>query len=146
MDHTDSITLQLEAFKLLQQWSIWLITLSIGFIGAAAFGFKGLLDTRSASYARWCLLSLVLTVFFAVWLVGAIPAEVQKITGTIEITPVAFGFIGFTVRGIYGSLYLDCVPLWVLTSGQRVFFLFALFFGAMLICREANKVNRSSKP
>lgn len=121
------VQLQLEALKLLQQWSIWLITISSAFFGLASFAFCDLLDEKSALSAKLCIAFMFMTALFAVLLVGAIPAIVQKLHAGISDNPVAFGV---KARGIYGYLYLDFLPLWVLISSQRISFILGLFFGA----------------
>ena len=66
----------------------------------------------------------------AVFLVGAIPAVIQKLKPEIADHVVAFGT---NARGIYGYLYLDFIPLWLLISSQRITFLVGLFFGTRLV-------------
>ena len=124
------VSLQLEALKLLQHWSIWLISLATAFLGLMTVAFKDLADPREVASARVCLVFLILTVLFAVMLVGAIPAQVQKLQGEIVDNPLPFGA---NARGIYGSVYLGFIPLWALVSSQRVCFFIALLFGARLI-------------
>lgn len=124
------ISLQLEALKLLQQWSVWLITLSTAFIGLIGFAFRDLADGKQIFAARSCIVLLLATVVLAVLLVGAIPAIMQKLQP--EIADNLVGRVG-NARGIYGYLYLDFVPLWLLVTAQRITFLTGLFFGCRLV-------------
>ncbi|MEP5765681.1 MAG: hypothetical protein ABJ308_13890 [Halieaceae bacterium] len=123
-------TLQLEALKLLQDWSVWIITISTAFVGFIGFALKELNGERQLHSARYCIGFLMLTVVLAVILVGAIPAVIQKLGPEIADNPV---ILGANARGVYGYLYLDFIPLWLLVSGQRIAFLIGLFFGARLV-------------
>jgi len=133
-----SITLQLEALKLLQEWSIWLITISTAFLGMIGFAFKSIPDTKSSESAKYCIVFLVTTVFFAVILVGAIPAIIQKLQPMVAENPI---ILGANARGIYGYLYLDFIPLWLIVSCQRITFLIGLSFGARLVWLRSNESN-----
>lgn len=133
-----SILLQLEALKLLQEWSIWLITISSAFLGLIGFAFKTIPDKRALSSAKYCIIFLVSTVFLAVFLVGAIPAVIQKLQPVVSDNPV---LLGTNARGIYGYLYLDFIPLWIMVSSQRITFLFGLFFGAKLVWLRGNALD-----
>jgi hypothetical protein len=129
------VTLQLEALKLLQQWSMWIITLSTAFIGLIGFAFKDLSNSKHLHSAKLCILFLLITVVLAVFLVGAIPAVIQKLQPEIVDNPVAFGT---NARGIYGYQYLDFIPLWILISSQRITFLIGVFFGSRLVWLRFN--------
>ena len=131
-----SIVLQLEALKLLQEWSIWLITISSVFLGLIGFAFKTLPDKKTLTSAKYCIIFLMTTVFLAVFLVGAIPAIIQKLLPVVSDNPV---LLGTNARGIYGYLYLDFIPLWILVSSQRITFLIGLFFGAKLVWQRGNE-------
>lgn len=125
-----SIQLQLEAIKLIQEWSIWLITLSTGFIGASGFAFRHLSNPKQIKAAKKCIIFLLITIVIAVFLVGAIPAIIQKIDSKIS-DHLIFGI--FNAKGIYGYLYLDFIPVYTFIVSQRITFLIALFFGSKLI-------------
>lgn len=127
------IQLQLEALKLLQEWSMWIITLSTVFIGLIGFAFKNLDNRKEAMSAKLCISFLFLTVFLAVLLVGAIPAVIQKLSPVITDNIVAFGA---NARGVYGYLYLDFLPLWLLISSQRITFVVGVLFGAHLVWQK----------
>ena len=135
---TDSM-LQLEALKLLQEWSIWLITLCTGFLWLVATSLKNNVNKKIAAYARYCVLFIILTMGCAVILVGAIPAQVQHITGVIEERPVFFEIT--TARGIYSSCYLDWIEFWVLVSLQRLFFLVALILGGRIMWLRTKRLS-----
>jgi len=124
------IVLQLEALKLIQQWSIWLITLSSAFLGLTSFAFREFQNPKSELAAKLCIGFLFATVVLAVFLVGAIPAIVQKLHTGINDHLVV---MGANARGIYGYKYLDLIPVWLLVSGQRITFLVGIFFGARLM-------------
>jgi hypothetical protein len=130
MMHPD-VQLKLEALKMLQQWSIWLITIASAFFGIASFAFRDARGNAPSVSAKLCIAFMFLTVVLAVTLVGAIPAIVQKLQAGIGDHRAVLG-LG-NARGVYGELYLDVVPLWVLVSSQRIFFLLGLFFGARLL-------------
>ena len=136
---TRDMTLQLEALKLLQEWSIWLIALATGFLGVGGWTIaqNGLSGSEIPKTLKRCICSLVLSIIFAVFLVGAIPAQVQHITCTFEECAVfPWGWPGTTARGIYVSLYLGYIPIWVLVFGQRLFFLGALICGAHFLYQQ----------
>lgn len=124
------ITLQLEALKVIQQWSMWIITLSTAFIGAMGFAFKDMSDKKHIRSANYCIFFLLTTLVLAVILVGAIPSTIQKLAPEIKDNIVAFGA---NARGIYGYYYLDFIPLWLLISSQRITFMLGIFFGSRLI-------------
>jgi len=115
--------LQLEAVKLLQEWSIWLIGICTALITAGTFlstTAKFSVTTSEVKLACW---SLGGTIFCAVLLTGALPAIVQQIDlKTIPKTHYLFG----TAPGVYSYRYLGFIPLWVLVALQRVSFLVAI--------------------
>jgi hypothetical protein len=135
-----NIILQLEALKLLQEWSIWLITISSAFLGIIGFAFKGIPDIKSLSSAKYCIVFLVITVVIAVFLVGAIPAIIQKLQPVVTNNSV---ILSGNARGIYGYLYLDFIPLWLMVSIQRITFLIGLIFGARLVWLRSNEYDSS---
>ncbi len=131
----EPIQLQLDALKMLQQWSMWIITLSSTFIGFIGFAFKNILTDTEKKSAKLCVSFLLATVVLAVFLVSAIPAVIQKLPVVVE-NPF---FLGVNPRGVYSALYLDFIPLWVLISGQRITFLIGLFFGTRLVWLKYGK-------
>jgi hypothetical protein len=130
-----SLVLQLEALKLLQEWSIWLITISTAFLGMIGFAFKGLSNAKELISAKYCIIFLIFSVVIAVVLVGAIPAIIQKLQPIVKDNPV---LLVANARGVYGYLYLDFIPLWLIVSAQRIVFLLGLSFGARLVWLRSN--------
>ena len=134
--------LQLEALKLLQQWSMWLITITSVFLSIIGYTFKNLSSKQSLNAAKYCIGFFFLSLVFAIFLVGAIPANVQKIGP--EILDNEIYSIG-NARGIYGLKYLGFIPLWVLSSGQRISFLIALIFGMRLVWQNQKESDSTEK-
>ncbi len=114
-----SVALQLEALKLLQQWTVWLITISAGLLGLMGFALKSLRGRFEVRAARIAILCHMLTVAVAVVLFGAIPDLVQRLEPDTRSVSLLFGS---EPRGIYGYDYLGLVPLWILVLMQRVAF------------------------
>ena len=82
------------------------------------------------TYTKWAFVFIFLSVLGAVLLVGATAAQVQHIdlsSNGIEYHSVFFGLS--TARGIYASKYLDIVPVWYLSTAQRMCFLIGSGFG-----------------
>lgn len=131
-----SVELQLEALKLLQGWSIWIITVTSVFLGMIGFAFKNLHRDKARLAAKYCIIFLLLSLVVAVMLVGAIPAIVQKLHLITGDNIIVFGA---NARGIYGYDYLDFIPLWLLVSSQRIMFLIGLSFGARLVWLQGDE-------
>jgi len=131
-----SVELQLEALKLLQDWSIWIITITTVFLGMIGFAFKNPNSKKARFAAKYCIVFLLLSLVVAVMLVGAIPAIVQKLHIVTEDNIILFKA---NARGIYGYYYLDFIPLWLLASSQRILFLLGLGFGARLVWLQGDK-------
>ena len=125
-----SLTLQLEALKLLQQWTVWLITISAGLLGVMGFALKSLQGSRAVFAARAAILCHLVTVLVAVILVGAIPDLVQRLEPETRSVSLLFGA---DFEGVYGHRYLDLVPLWVLVLLQRIAFFLGLAFMARFV-------------
>lgn len=137
------VNLHLEALKLLQQWSVWLITLSSGFLALTGYAFKEIKHQRELKIARLCIGFLIGSVFAAVILVGAIPAAVQNIETVVD-KEINVGSL-ITIRGVYAYNYLDFIPLWILVAVHRWLFLFGMVFGTWLIWLRSQEIVKKVK-
>lgn len=116
----DDRTLQVEALKSMQQWSIWLITIATALLGVVGPNLP------VNAWTRIAMVLLLATIAVAVMLVGAIPALMQRVGKRLGPTTK---LLGFERPGIYALNYIGIVPLWVMSSLQRVLFLGALLCG-----------------
>jgi len=127
--------LQLEALKMIQEWSIWLIGLSTVFLGMIGFAFKNLNNRQERLAAKYCVIFSLVSVLVAVFLVGAIPALIQKIEPAIYDH---FTYFNSNARGVYGLDYLDRIPLWMIVSSQRILFILSVLAGVRLVWLQSS--------
>ena len=129
---TPASELQLEALRLLQEWGMWQITLLSGFSWALLSILNKTEKTKKIlTCAKRCLIFTMATIACAVVLVGAVPAQVQHIDCKMKDHCILWGLT--TARGIYGLCYLGLIPVWVITSIQRICCLTALGLGLRLL-------------
>jgi len=117
--------LQLEAIKLLQQWSIWLIGICSGLLTAGSFLTAKASASVTARDLKIMVVAMGITIVSGVFLVGALPAITQHISVTAPLVEYP---LGIKAPGIYSYKYLGFIPLWVLVSAQRYSFLVAVFW------------------
>ncbi len=121
-------TVQVEALKLIQTWSMWQVTVASGLLAALSLGREARQRARTSKAAFAAALSLALTIVSAVLLSGAIPAVLQKLgTSACPIYNVAAA-----VPGLYSCTWVG-VPLLWLISAQRLAFLSAIACGVFFI-------------
>jgi|SRR5271166_2288134 len=101
---------QIEAAKLLKDWSTWLVTVQAAVLGLITifFGKDQALQRNKWSFGM--VISFALSIFFATFVLGSLPSIVQRITPKKELHSVDL-FPGIPVQ------------LWVATFGQHVMFL-----------------------
>ena len=115
--------LQLEAAKLLKEWSIWLITIQTAILTALmAQQFIATLPTKN----RWYLglvFSFLASISCATVLVGAVPSVAQALNPPMKDAVI---FCNFQVPGIYNYKQFGLIPIWVLAFFEHVFFMVGL--------------------
>jgi hypothetical protein len=130
MSVQQQLEVNLKALELLQQWSIWTITVAVTVIGALTFVLAQPVRHRERTLAAICFLALLGSVVTAVFLVSALPAVSYKI-----LEPSGSTFFGVEVPGIYKLTYFG-IPIWVLSTIQRTLFIISILTGAAFVWRR----------
>jgi hypothetical protein len=104
---------QLEAVKLLKDWSTWLVTVQTGALGLITiFSDKKILTFNCWSVVT--VLSFTLSIFAATWVLGALPSIAQRITAADNVHAMHL-FEWLPIR------------LWVASGLQHLLFVAGIF-------------------
>lgn len=103
LNHWGSIMVnQLEAIKLVKDWSTWLVAVQTGVLGLFAA-----LQIKPSSLTVYCF---VISIITATWVLGALPSLAQRIAPNLNIHEM--------------ELFEWCpIPLWKAAFVQHIFFI-----------------------
>jgi hypothetical protein len=123
----DKKTLDLEALKLLKDWSVWMVTVEtavLAFLGAASSIFDLKAQAPAEPWFIGTVLCFSLSIIFAAWVLSGIPSVVQRIDDTTSLHK----------QKIYDISWLpDCVTLNCVAIVQHTLFALGLVGFAVLV-------------
>jgi hypothetical protein len=116
----DESTNQLDALKLLKDWSGWLVSVQTGVLALLALWGKDKAVVPDAT-ARWVFLFFGLSIVFATFVLGGLPSITQRVTAHANI---------------YSMPLFEWLPewlakvrtLWFFTFMEHMLFLIGLVF------------------
>jgi len=119
----DPVQQQLEALKLLKDWSVWMVTVetaAIAFLGAVA----GRVVKSTTVWFPVTIVSFAVSIVFAAWVLSGIPSVAQQIDGSSHLS----------IYKIYKSdLLPDFLTLNFVATIQHTFFVAGILGLAILI-------------